>query len=122
MKRWLSGCDEAMRIRMDGGAVGVQIEQQCRSAMLLVTTPNQLYQVIGTRLAPFIEDCKEVATCNWHTSGRSLINDDDFSQEIHAQLQTLGPYFSAESIIQFIDSLERLACLNWKKTISVTMT
>ena len=37
MKRWLAGCDEAMRIRMDGGAVGVQIEQQCRSAMLLVS-------------------------------------------------------------------------------------
>ena len=35
MKCWLSDCDEAMRIRMDGGAVGVQIEQQCRSAMLL---------------------------------------------------------------------------------------
>ena len=37
MKCWLSGCDEAMKIRMDGGAVRVQIEQQCRSAMLLVT-------------------------------------------------------------------------------------
>ena len=40
MKRWLSGCDEAMRIRMDGGTVGVQIEQQCRLAMLLVTMPG----------------------------------------------------------------------------------
>ena len=39
MKCWLSGCDEAMRIRMDGGAIGVQIEQQCRLAMLLVTAP-----------------------------------------------------------------------------------
>ena len=41
MKCWLSGCDEAMRIRIDGGAVGVQIEQQCRSAMLLVTEKHR---------------------------------------------------------------------------------
>ena len=36
MKCWLSGCDEVMKIRMDGGTVGVQIEWQCRLAMLLV--------------------------------------------------------------------------------------
>ena len=36
MKCWLSCCDEVMKIRMDGGAIGVQIEQQCRSAMLLI--------------------------------------------------------------------------------------
>ena len=63
---------------------------------------------------------KKNATCNWYTSGRSLNDDEDFSQEKHAHLQTLGPYFSGESIIQFIDSPERLACLNWRKTISVT--
>ena len=56
--------------------------------------------------------------CNWDTSGRSLIDDEDFAQEIHAHLQTFGPYFSAESIVQFVDTPEMLARLNRKKTIS----
>jgi hypothetical protein len=49
-----------------------------------------------------------------------LIDDEDFAQEIHAHLQTLGPYFSAESIVQFIGTPEMLARLKWKKTIPVT--
>jgi len=69
----------------------------------------------------FIEDREEVPTCNWDTLGRSLIDDDDFAQEIHAYLQTLGPYFSTESIVQFIDTPEMLAWLSQKKTISVAV-
>jgi hypothetical protein len=63
-------------------------------------------------LCLFIKNCEEISTCNWDTSGRSLIDDKDFAQEIHAHLQTLGPYFSAESIVWFIDTPEMLACLN----------
>ena len=37
MKHWLSGCDEAMKIRMDGSALRVQIEQQCKQAKLLIS-------------------------------------------------------------------------------------
>jgi hypothetical protein len=48
------------------------------------------------------------------------MDDDDFSQEIHAHLQTLGPYFLAESIVQFIDTPEMLAHINWKTTMSIT--
>ena len=59
-------------------------------------------------------------TCNWSTSGRSLIDDEDFAQEIHAHLQTLGPYVSAEAIVRFIDNPEMLARLHRKKTISLT--
>ena len=49
----------------------------------------------------FIEDCEEFPTCNynWQTLGRSLIDDEDFAQEIHAHLQSLGPYVSVEAIV-----------------------
>jgi hypothetical protein len=63
---------------------------------------------------------KEVPTCNWDTSGWSLIDNEDVAQEIHMYLQTLGPYSLAELIVWFIDTPEMLACLNWKKTISIT--
>ena len=56
--------------------------------------------------------------CNWDTSSRSLIDNEDFAQEIHVHLQALGPHFFAESIVQFVDTPEMLACLNWKTTIS----
>ena len=67
----------------------------------------------------FIDDQEEVPTCNWSISGRSLIDNEDFTQEIHVHLQTLGPYVSAELIVRFIDNPEMLACLHWKKTISL---
>lgn len=68
----------------------------------------------------FIEDREEVPSCNWSTSGRSLIDDEDFAQEIHAHLQTLGPYVAAEAIVQFINTPEMLERLHRKKTISLT--
>jgi hypothetical protein len=49
-----------------------------------------------------------------------LIDDEDFSQEIHAHLQTLGPYLSAEAIVRFLDTPEMLERLHRKKTISLT--
>ena len=68
----------------------------------------------------FIDDREEVPTCNWTTSGRSLIDDEDFAQEIHAHLQTLGKYVSAEAIVRFLDTPEMLERLHRKKTISLT--
>ncbi|KAF9455866.1 hypothetical protein BDZ94DRAFT_1355149, partial [Collybia nuda] len=70
-------------------------------------------------LRAFIDDREEVPTCNWSTSGRSLIDDEDFAQEIHAHLQTLGPYVSAEAIVRYLDTPEMLARLQRKKTISL---
>ena len=49
-----------------------------------------------------------------------MIDDEDFAQEIHAHLQTLGPYVAAEAIIRFIDTPEMLERLHQKKTISLT--
>ena len=71
-------------------------------------------------LRMFIDDHEEVPTCNWSTSGRSLIDDEDFAQEIHAHLQTLGPYVSAEAIVRLLDTPDMLARLHRKKTISLT--
>ncbi|KAJ3508503.1 hypothetical protein NLJ89_g5715 [Agrocybe chaxingu] len=68
----------------------------------------------------FIDDREEVPTCNWSTSGRSLIDDEDFAQEIHAHLQSLGPYVSTEAIVRFLDTPEMLQRLHRKKTISLT--
>ena len=68
------------------------------------------------RLFKFIDD-QGVPTCNWSTSGRSLM---DFAQEIHAHLQNLGPYVSAKAIVRFLDNPEMLAHLHRKRTISLT--
>ena len=67
----------------------------------------------------FIDDHEEVARCNWSMSGRSLIDNEDFVQEVHVHLQMLGPYISAQAIIQFIDSPEMLDWLHQKKTIPI---
>ena len=72
-------------------------------------------------LCLFIDDRKEVPTCNWSMSGRSLIDDEDFAQEIHAHLQTLGPYVSAEAIVKFLGTPEMLERLHQKKTINSAM-
>ena len=68
------------------------------------------------RLFKFIDD-QGVPTCNWSTSGRSLM---DFAQEIHVHLQNLGPYVSAKAIVRFLDNPEMLAHLHRKRTISLT--
>ena len=59
----------------------------------------------------FIDDREEVPTCNWKTSGRSLIDDKDFAQEVHAHLQSIGPYVSAMDIVHFINTPKMLARL-----------
>ncbi|PPQ79172.1 hypothetical protein CVT26_000516 [Gymnopilus dilepis] len=49
----------------------------------------------------FIDDREEVPICDWKTSGRSLIDDPDFAQEIHAHLQSLKPHeICAEAIVR----------------------
>ena len=47
MKHWLSGCDDMMKIRMDGGAVRVQIEWQCRLVMLLINANKWVSKNMG---------------------------------------------------------------------------
>jgi len=68
----------------------------------------------------FIDDREEVPTCDWKTTGRSLIDDEDFAQEIHAHLQTLKPHeVCAEAIVRFLDNPDMLERLRCKKTISL---
>jgi hypothetical protein len=68
----------------------------------------------------FIDDRKETPSCHWQTSGRSLIDDEDFAQEVHAHLQSLKPHeVCAEAIVCFLDNPKMLEHLKWKKTISV---
>jgi len=68
----------------------------------------------------FIGDREEVPLCQWKTTGRSLIDDEDLAQEIHAHLQSLDPSaVGGEAIVRFIDSPEMLARLQRKKSISV---
>ena len=68
----------------------------------------------------FIEDREKLPTCNWQTSGRSLIDDEDFAQEIHQHLQSLKPEdIRAEAIVKFLDDPEMLTRLQRKKTISL---
>jgi hypothetical protein len=68
----------------------------------------------------FIRDREEVPICQWKTTGRSLIDDEDFAQEIHAHLQSLRPEDRiAEAIVRFLDNEEMLQRLHRKKTISM---
>ena len=68
----------------------------------------------------FIADREEIPVCNWQTSGRSLIDDEDFAQEIHLHLQSLKPEdVHAEAIVKFLDNAEMLVQLKRKKTISL---
>ena len=68
----------------------------------------------------FIADREEIPICNWQASGRSLIDDEDFAQEINLHLQSLKPEdVHAEAIVNFLDNPEILARLKRKKTISI---
>ena len=87
------------------------------SAKNSITPGKKKAKELRKWLRLFIDDREEVPSYNWSTSGRSLIDDEDFAQEIHAHLQTLGPYFSAEAIVRFIDTPEMLERLQRKKTI-----
>lgn len=54
-------------------------------------------------------------------SGHSHINDEDFVQELHLHLQTVGEYCTTEDIVCYVSDPEILAKLNWTKTISHAM-
>ncbi|PPR04911.1 hypothetical protein CVT24_007155 [Panaeolus cyanescens] len=68
----------------------------------------------------FIGDREELPGFDWSTTGRSLIDDEDIAQEIHTHLQSLGPYFSASDLRDFVGRPEMLARLQRTKTISLT--
>ena len=68
----------------------------------------------------FIADREEIPICDWKTSGQSLIDNEDFAQEIHTHLQTLKPSeVCVEAIVRFLDDPEMLSRLKRKKTILV---
>jgi hypothetical protein len=51
-------------------------------------------------------------------AGRSLIDDENFTQELHLHLQSIGKYCTTEDIIRYVARPEILAKLNRKATIS----
>lgn len=53
-------------------------------------------------------------------AGCSLLDDDDFAQELHLHLQSMGKYCTTKDIVQYIAQPEVLAKLNRTKTISHT--
>lgn len=68
----------------------------------------------------FISDQEEVPICKWQTLGWLLIDDKDFSLEIHAHLQSLKPdKVKSEAIVHFLDNPEMLQHLHRTKTISI---
>ena len=54
-------------------------------------------------------------------TGQSHIDDEDFSQELHLHLQSIGEYCTTDHIVQYVARPEVLEKLNWKKTISHAM-
>ena len=51
-------------------------------------------------------------------TGQSHIDDEDFAQELHLHLQSIGEYCTTDHIIQYVARSEILAKLNRTKTIS----
>lgn len=68
-------------------------------------------------------DHEEILMIDWNNKGRSLIDDEDFAQEIHAHLQSLiaaNKEICAEEIVKFTDNPEMLERLQRTRTISLT--
>lgn len=68
----------------------------------------------------FISDREELPQHNYGAFGRSLIDDEDFAEEIHLHLQGLGTkYIKAEDVVRYLDNADLLARLSRTKTISL---
>ena len=67
----------------------------------------------------FIADRNEVPESQYGSWSKSIIDDEDISQEINLHLQGLGRYIKGMDIVHFLDTPEMLARLKRKKTISL---
>ncbi|KAK0495602.1 hypothetical protein EDD18DRAFT_1354057 [Armillaria luteobubalina] len=63
------------------------------------------------QLWQFIADRNETPEWDFHTCGCSLLDDEDFAQELHLHLQSLGEFITAEDIVHYIDTPEMLTRL-----------
>ncbi|KAH8797296.1 hypothetical protein DL96DRAFT_1565702 [Flagelloscypha sp. PMI_526] len=67
----------------------------------------------------FLEDRSEIPSNHYGNFARSLIDDEDFQQEIHAHLAKQGDYCRAQDIVDYCSQPEVLARLGRQKTISL---
>ncbi|KAG6874568.1 hypothetical protein C0992_007456 [Termitomyces sp. T32_za158] len=67
----------------------------------------------------FINDQREIPGNNHGKASKSAIDDEDFAQEIHLYLQSIGKYVKAEDIIKYCQQPDVLAQLKRTKTISL---
>ncbi|KAH8796801.1 hypothetical protein DL96DRAFT_1479216, partial [Flagelloscypha sp. PMI_526] len=67
----------------------------------------------------FLEDRSEIPSNCYGNFARSLIDDEDFQQEIHAHLAKQGDYCCAQDIVDYCSQPEVLSCLGRQKTISL---
>ncbi|KAF8228903.1 hypothetical protein L208DRAFT_1132661, partial [Tricholoma matsutake] len=50
-------------------------------------------------------------------AGKSLLDDEDFAQELHLHLQSIREYCTTDHIVQYVACPKVLEKLNWMKTI-----
>ncbi|KAJ7657126.1 hypothetical protein B0H17DRAFT_840818, partial [Mycena rosella] len=67
----------------------------------------------------FAKDESNLPTAEYGKFNASLLEDEDLAQEIHLHLQTLGPYVSAQDVVNYMSSDEMKTRLNLKHGISL---
>jgi hypothetical protein len=68
----------------------------------------------------FISDRENIPENKYGIYGRSLIDDEDFKQELHEHLNNVGDYCRAQDLVDYCAQPEVLERLGRKKTISLS--
>ena len=69
----------------------------------------------------FIAECTKLPSNHHGEWCQSLIDDEDFTQDLHLHLQAIRKYIRSQDIFDYIAHPEILAKMKWTKTISLKM-
>ncbi|KAJ7652592.1 hypothetical protein B0H17DRAFT_957824, partial [Mycena rosella] len=67
----------------------------------------------------FMKDDANLPTAEYGKFNGSVLEDEDLAQEIHLYLQSLGPFISAQDVVNYMSSEEVKTRLNLKHGISL---
>ncbi|KAJ7439833.1 hypothetical protein FB451DRAFT_1059297, partial [Mycena latifolia] len=67
----------------------------------------------------FMKDETNLPNAEYGKFNSSVLEDEDLSQEIHLHLQSLGPFISAQDVVNYMSSEEMKSRLNLKHGISL---
>ena len=69
----------------------------------------------------YLENHEALPVSPYGTWNSSVLEDEDFSQELQLHLQGIGKYVRAMDIVEYLDKLEVKAKLRLTKTIHLTL-